>query len=595
MKTHTIKPMVLAVGLALAAPAAIAVTLDMSGSNIYMKFLDGNQRIAAQGSGDTATGSDSGQWTELELRIKAVISPKVEAGVRIQSRSSAAYWSEFGGFGLEGNVNNNVNKQKFMKLRGAYVQVTPGYNWLNMARIGSNDWGTFDPFTVGKVRYIDRDNYNGFYFKGPLGAGGSWEAARVSLPEYLQTNYGQGPACCTTDDSRVQEATYIGQVKFPLGGARIAASAQIQNDHVKEPDLTPFDGQDVRTFAKNRVYMLKAEGNARENLELKGAFYHSTFSTDSDFGLGNPWINSPRTSISDKAIKFDVGLTETSVRGLSLAYQYFRIGEGFYSNTAARTEADILLTEGSEAAWYNWGNPNWSGGAYSDFIQGAATPTGISGPNRAGYTAGGQNGLTDNAFKDFNEAPSESALGWRGHTLVANYDAYSVPMRAEFTRITYGNNWQNYTGPLSHFYAASQDRKTNIFTYKASHTFKAAGGLDASFKFKWVNDKDKVSDATSADDAEQKDRSYAFTVGNQLHNDIHGSFGFGHYRRDINIGGVNYDNKKNIYSLKFSYSLAGLEAGLLAQWIHGRGDPLRSGTPVDIQQYRMKATLQSVF
>ncbi len=75
-----------------------------------------------------------------------------------------------------------------MKLRGAYVELSPGYNWLSQVRIGTSDWGMFDPFTVGKIRYIDRDNYNGLYFKGPMAAGSTWELARVSLPNYLQFN-----------------------------------------------------------------------------------------------------------------------------------------------------------------------------------------------------------------------------------------------------------------------------------------------------------------------------------------------------------------------------------------------------------------------
>ena len=94
MTKHTLKPLALAVGLALAGPA-LAVNLDFSGSNIYMKFLDGDRRSAdtgnpapsSGGSGDTQSGTDQGQWTEFELRIKANISRQVEAGVRLQSRS----------------------------------------------------------------------------------------------------------------------------------------------------------------------------------------------------------------------------------------------------------------------------------------------------------------------------------------------------------------------------------------------------------------------------------------------------------------------------------------------------------------------------
>lgn len=284
----------------------------------------------------------------------------------------------------------------------------------------------------------------------------------------------------------------------------------------------------------------------------------------------------------------------TSVNGLSIAYQYFNIGEGFYSNTAARTESDVLLTEGSEAAWYGWGDPKWNGGAYSDYTQVAATPKKVVTP-AYGYTTAMGNGLTDNDFKDFNEAPSESILGWKGHTVLVNYDAFNVPMSAEYSRIEYNNNWQNYTGPLNHFYPANQDRTTDIFVFKASHNFNIAGGLDASFKYKWVKDNDDVSKATSADDAESKDSGFSFTLGEQLHNDLYGSVSYGHYSRDISAAGVDYDNEKDIWSLKFNYSLAGFETGLLAQWIDGEGDPLRTGTKTDIEQYRLKATVQAVF
>lgn len=229
MKKLNLKPVAVAAGLALGGPA-FAIDLDFSGSNIYMKFLDGDQRVvnAADRSGDTASGTDQGQWTEFELRIKARISKQVEAGVRLQSRSSDAFWTDFGGFGKEGATNGDqVNTQKWIKLRGAYVLLTPGYNWLDQALIGSSDWGQFDPFTVGKVRYIDRDNYNGLYFKGRLPApASSWEFGRLSLPNYLQNNYGQGPTCCASDASQFQEAVYIGQVKGQVGPAKLTASYQ---------------------------------------------------------------------------------------------------------------------------------------------------------------------------------------------------------------------------------------------------------------------------------------------------------------------------------------------------------------------------------
>jgi hypothetical protein len=610
-----LKLLCLAVGLGVAGSAS-AATLDLSGTNFYMKFLDGNQLGASSGSIDTASGNDQGQFTEMNLVFKATISPKVEAGGRIQSRSSAAYWSEYGGFGLEngsvtaggstdpacatlpcnvsvtGSSNNNINHQKFMKLRGAYVELSPGYEWLSQVRIGTSDWGMFDPFTVGKVRYIDRDNYNGLYFKGPIAAGSTWELAGVSLPTYLQFNYGQGAVCCSTDNAQYNEAVYIAQVKVPVGGVKLATSYQSFIDHAVAPTANAYTGVNARGIYKNTVFALKADGSLGDVLELRGAYYRST-SEPSAGSAGEVWGNTPTGNISDKAIKLDADLTQTPVEGLSFNFQYFNIGAGYFSAAAARRESDVLLTEGSEAAWYNWGNPLWSGGATSDFTQGAASPKG-----RPGVPNGTQNGLTDNDFIDFNESPAESVIGWKGLTMVGRLDVADTPMSLEVTRVSYNNNWQNYstTGPLFNVFPVNQDRTTNIFAFKLNHVFSVMGGLDTNFKLKRVDDKDKVSAAIATDDRDVLDNGASLSVGNQLFNDLHGTLSYGRYIRDIKVGGTAFNNSKSIYSVKFAYNLPGFELGMLTQWIRGNGYPTESlAAPAKIQQYRMKTYAQVNF
>ena len=261
MKIHYLKLLCLAVVLALPSPA-LAVELDFSGSNIYMKFLDGSHRLVSGGSIDTASGSDQGQFSELELRIAAKISRQVEAGARVLSRSSGSYWSEFGGFADE----TTPIKAKNMKLRGAYISLTPGYSWLNQALLGSSDWGMFDPFTVGKMRYIDRDNINGVYFKGPLPlAGSSYELAWISLAQYLGPNFSTGTL-------QKNDGTVIGQVKLPLAGVRLTASLQQTADRERvTADTNLFDGQDTFTRFRNQVRSLRAEGSPLDGLDLRGA------------------------------------------------------------------------------------------------------------------------------------------------------------------------------------------------------------------------------------------------------------------------------------------------------------------------------------
>lgn len=592
MKSFKVKPLCLAIGLALAGSAS-ATTIDFSGSNFYMKFLNGNQYGAPSGSIDTASGGDQGQFTELNLIFKATVSPQVEAGGRIQSRSSAAYWSEFGGFGQENSVGNNeVNHQKMMKLRGAYVELTPGYSWLNNARIGTSDWGMFDPFTVGKVRYIDRDNYNGLYFKGSMVAGSTWEFARVSLPTYLQFNYGQGATCCSTDSTQYNEAVYIAQLKMPVRGAKLVTSYQSLVDHTLGTATNPFTGNITKGIYKNTVFALKADGSPTDAIDLRGAYYRS-LSDPSAGSIGENWGNTPTGSISDKAIKLDADLTQTPVSGLSFNFQYFNIGAGYFSTAAARRESDVLLTEGSESAWYNWGNALWSGGATSDYTQGAASPKG-----RPGVPNGTQNGLTDNDYMDFNESPAESVVGWKGLTMVTKYDVANTPMSLEGSRIGYNNNWNGYSasGPLANVFTANHDRQTGIISFKLNHNFAVMGGVDTNFKYKRVADNDKVVTANSGDDREILDNSVSVSASNQLSSQLNATISAGRYIRDIKSSGNAYNNSKSIYGLKLAYNLPGFEVGMLTQFIQGNGNPTETAAGnVGIKQMRMKTYAQVNF
>jgi hypothetical protein len=594
MKKLTLTPLAAALGLMLAAPA-FAAGIDFSGSNIYTKFLDGNQRRSSTDSGDTQHSADQGQWTEFELRIKATISKQVEAGVRLQSRSPAGYWTDFGGFG--GDLEKNPTQGNFMKARGPYVLITPGYGWLDTALIGASDWGQFDAFTVGRVRYIDRDNFKGLYFKGGITKGVSWEAARLSLPNYLQSNYGQGAACCSTDSTQYNEAVYITQVKASVGPAKIAGSYQWFNDHVLSTDATPYDGRDRETFAKNNVLMLKAESSVMDIVDLKGAVYRSEYKAPL---FDQPWINSPKSSINGTAWKFDVGLNNLAP-GLGVNLQAFSIGAGFYSNTAARFETDVLLTEGNEAAWYRWGDPVWSGGAARDLNQGPTSPLcqiGAGGVCRSDSgLAGSANGLTNNENMDFDEAPSESVQGWKGLTAQVNYEIAKVALSAELTSLKYNYNWQDYspTGPLSNYYQLNNDRKTNIAVFKAGYVLPVLGGIELGAKYKLVDDKNQGQISNATDDRDTKDTGLSFSAGSQLFSDLYGSLSFGSYKRDITKSGAEINNKKNIWSLRLAYNLAGFETGLLSQWVKGDGDPDESGNKVDVKQYRMKAFVKAIF
>jgi hypothetical protein len=609
MIKHTLKPLCLAIGLSLAGSAS-AATLDLSETNFYMKFLDGSLGGTPTNSIDTASGGDQGQFTELNLVFKATISPKVEAGGRIQSRSSAAYWTEYGGFGQEGTVaNDSVNHQKMMKLRGAYVELSPGYDWLHRARIGTSDWGMFDPFTMGKIRYIDRDNLNGFYLKGPLA--GTWEFARVSLPEYLGVNFSTGSA-------PKNQAIYVGQFKQDVGSVKLMEGITYLNNQQENPaDTNVTNGQGMEDRFKNTIFSLKADASVTDGIDLRGAIHHSIYTINNanvvavipagDFcndpaqgnGCGsttNSYLTTgvmgysmtPGKDVNGNAIKLDLDWRPASIDGFALSYQYFNIGAGYVSVGGARRETDVLLTEGSEGAWYGWGTNQWVGGRANDMQQVAIIHV-------------------DNAFTDFDETGAESVIGWKGHTFKLNYDVADTPMSMELTRVGYNTNWQNYGGDALIYdvghgqgtydvYRPNQDRSTNIVAFKLNHNFQVLGGLDAKLKLKRVGDDDKRDATIATDDREVQDSGLTASVGNQLFGDLYGTLSYGRYIRNVKVGANDFNNSKSIYGVRFAYNLPGFELGMLTQWILGSGNPSETvGASAKFRQYRMKAFAQVNF
>lgn len=576
MNTHNIKHLSLAIGLALAGTAS-AGSIDFTGSNIYIKFLDGDRLTEANGSIDTNSGGDQGQFSELELRMHAVISPQVEAGARVQSRSSAAYWSEFG-FNGEDDPALPFTHKKFMKLRGAYVTLTPGYNWLDMATIGSSDWGMFDAFTFGKMRYIDRDNLNGLYFKGPI-AGGSWEFARISLPEYLGPEFNSGSLSAN-------DAAHIAQFKATLADTKFTAILENVSDQERlASDTTLTDGVDSVNRMRNNIFGFKAETSLMDSLDINAAFYRSNYDIN-NVQLAN-WSNLLGTNYNDNAFQINLDWS-TPVDGLTVNYQHFNIGAGYVSATGARRESDVLLTEGSEAAWYGWGDPMWVGGRANDMQQVAVT-------------------IRDNDYTDFDETGAESSIGWKGDTVLLGYEVLDTPMSLEFSKIGYNTNWQdwggrqdvfdviNWAGATGPGFKEDQDRDTTILALKVSHVFDVIGGLATSLKIKSVDDTDTRTINLATDDQKIEDLGTTLTVGNQLSDDLYGSISYGKYSRDVTIGNTAYNSDKDIYSLRFAYNLAGFEAGMLTQWISGEGDPNQDGTVDSLKQYRLKAYAKVLF
>ncbi len=171
-------------------------------------------------------GGDQGQGIEFELMFNAQVSKQVEIGGRIHSRFNKNFWSNYGGFAVSDSVGGNEPDgacsewdprcNQYIKLRGAWARITPGYEWMDSATIGNSDWGMFDAWTQGKSRYIDRDNIGGVLLQGSaFDRTLRWDLARVTLAQYQGLSFSTGRV--GTDNIYANDANWIAQAKYTPG------------------------------------------------------------------------------------------------------------------------------------------------------------------------------------------------------------------------------------------------------------------------------------------------------------------------------------------------------------------------------------------
>lgn len=505
------------------AEAADQPSLNLSGY-IYTKWLWGNLRsdgslynfttVPGEGYGD------QGQGTEFELFFGEKVSDQVEIGGRIKARFSQNFWTNFGGFGgggagtpgsgdcISGDCGEfDSRSAQYMKLRGVFVRLTPGYSWLDSATIGSNDWGQFDPFVIGKIRYIDRDNGSGLLFQGSFADRMvRYDAARISLPRLWA-----GPDF-NTGNFNAADAAYGLQVTVtPSSMFDIAGVYEYVNDvEVDGADYSMDDGRDLRTRFRNNVIGLRFGVHPTSAIDISGRYYRSSSDSVADltpasfFALSgfSPTLAGKH---DDDTWRFNLDLNDPFDVGLSFNIEAFDIGAEYVSMMAARRESDVLLTEGHESTYAFPGPNNARFGVFG------GNPTAIG---FGGWDGNAQQVATinvDNEFTDFDEPMAETAIGWKGVTIVPTFAIGDLELSAEYTKLDYNTNWDvwgNPNGPVDstvypnqesdagigsnrNAYAPFQDKSTDIYLIKGKYYFDVGNGIEVFGKLKWIDETDK--------------------------------------------------------------------------------------------------------
>jgi hypothetical protein len=481
--------------------------------------------------------------------------------VRLQSRWGALWqdWWENGDLkpGVQDTSGESVgmNHAQYIKLRGAYVRLAPPIPTVSWVTVGSTDFSMWNEWTIGKARYIDRDNGDGVFVEGialpnrllsytvgamalpKLWAGPGWQTG-LKDNDPLASLYGTDWAFAAKLESRPTQdlrLKLIGSLvkdweadrnspflTGPASAARgadhsVALATRFRGTNVTLDGVYAPSGHDWFQISG----LIAASSNYvnpdyATNLVRNGqGFSPVLFKTDcpqsgctaQDLanGLGNP------VPSKDFAGTLTFEFFDPFRVGLSAKFQLFDIGAEYNAIMGARREADVLLTDGIIAG---------------------------------GFTRGGQLPTLNiaNEFQDFDEPWYESCIGWRGGTAILEYvsgglkatlegtvigyntntgvDATGKPVQRDvtnqypnflytngFTDTTaftadadYANVYDRGKDPRS-VYAQYQDRHTVIAVLTAQYLIPGVRGTPTlNFKGKYINDYDGRRQDVSTDD-----------------------------------------------------------------------------------------------
>ena len=534
-----------AAALLASAPVARADTsnFDLSGK-IYTKYM--YQNDATQGCLSMSNpfwvdniGGHNGTCTEFELNIKGRVGPKVTAGVRLQSRWGSMWqdWWENGDL-KPGVIDTSgeslgMNHAQYIKLRGAFARLAPPIPTVKWVTIGSTDYSMWNEWTIGKARYIDRDNGSGLFVEGEflpakrlsytfgalalpkLWAGPGWQTG-VSGNDSLAGLYGTDWGFAAKLESRLDD-----QLRLKTIGSWL----QDWEADRYSPMLT--GAPDAARGADHSVKLSTRFRGINGTLEAVYTPSYADYLSVTAFAAGSSnYVNpayatnmvrngqgfSPVVFKVDKhgnavasngaAAKLLVEAFDPLQVGLSAKLELFDIGAEYNAVMGARREADVLLTDG--------------------FISG-------------GFTRGGQLPTLNiaNEFQDWDEPWYESCIGWKGATGLLEYVAGPLKATAEYTYLGFNTNRQNrdtlnqypdflYThgftdttaftadsdyanvydrgrDPRS-VYSQWQDRRSHLAVLNAQYAVPAWAGAVFAAKVKYVNDLDRRQVANPDDD-----------------------------------------------------------------------------------------------
>ena len=500
----------------------VPVTLRLRG-DFFTKFLVRNNASGGcvtygnpAPEGDNFSG-DNGICSELGLTIVGKVSDKVEAGARIQSRFGAqwATWWENGDLKdrIDGSGESlGLNHASYLQLRGIYLRAAPPIPTVRYFHVGASDLSMFNPWTIGKIRFTERDNARGVFIDGAFGSVLQYTLARVALPKlWASAGYNTG-----IDDPLVQnpfwerDAAWAYKLRSDWDWFSVEQITSLVIDEeadLDDPDAVgstnAVDERDGVVVTSPRYLnanaTLQLETSALSWLAVKTLVGYS-FSRTNDETVFNSVSGAqgfspvPMGTFHGYAAIARADVFDPLDIGVDLSFEYFNIGSDWVSVMGARREADVLLTDG--------------------FLDGQLPTLNIA-----------------NEFQDFTEPFYESIIGWHGVTAVAKWAPWELELEGEATVIDYNTDTGTtprdtesvypdflYTDGMTDtqlysfantndrgrdprsVYKQYQNRLTGIGVFKGAYTLDVLDGITFRAKHKTIVDRDQRNQRIEADD-----------------------------------------------------------------------------------------------
>jgi hypothetical protein len=485
---------VIVILLAVSFIAATAFAAELTiGSRYYTKILDRNSYDVNKYA---TTGNGTGIRSELELSLAGKVSDKAEMGGRILTVWNPAgvpdnSYSDWLGFAQGANL---------WQVRGMWLNFYPAtIPTLKAVHIGSTDLGMFNAWTVGKLRWIDRDNARMILGQGELGKA-KYSLGIFPVFPYMGPDWGSAQWAGTPGiplDARRNWATAANLAFSPTQSLNIILTAS----HVQavQEDLTPPTDE---TKAVTRF------DNAVETIEL--AFKPNTiYSVSGLVGLSNYSLNKPLlgfdtwyphlpyANVTGNAMKLGLAADDPLGIGLTVKGEYFNVSPDFVSIMAARRETNVLLSEGHVRYGAGTNGSTWKGDV--------------------GYTP---SAFADNGITDWNETFYNNCIGTNGITIVPEFRRGALGIKGEVSTMTNGLNSQSVDIAKYWWSAPKVNQSSMLGAIRVDYLLPFRNGLNVFAKYKMANSSDGVDTTIATDDLAMDDTETYAGASYQLTDEI---------------------------------------------------------------------------